>query len=224
MILKRLLMLLLLGVVLLPIVLLCSRYVVTKESRWRLYDEAIKIPYNKAALVLGCSPYTRDGRTNLFFKYRMDAAVRLYEAGKVEVLIVSGDNSTHQYDEPSAMKEALIKRGVPSDVIYCDYAGFRTLDSVIRAREIFQQENITIVSQKFHNQRAIFLAKKRGIQAIGYNARELRSRSSLKTRVREWFARTKSLLDIYVLNRQPKFLGPTIEIADTEIRGPKSED
>lgn len=105
MILKRLLLLVVLGILLLPLVLLFSRYVVIKESRWRLYDEAVKIPFNKTALVLGCSPYTRDGRTNLFFKYRIDAAVSLFEAGKVEELIVSGDNSTHQYDEPSAMKK-----------------------------------------------------------------------------------------------------------------------
>jgi len=185
---------------------------IQKESRWRLYDDAQIIPYNKTALVLGCSPRLRNGRPNLFFQYRIDAAIQLYEAGKVAALIVSGDNSTHQYDEPTAMKEALIERGIPEEAIYCDYAGFRTLDSVVRVREIFGQHKVTIVSQPFHNQRAIFLASKRGIEAVGFNAKALSSRAGTRTEIREWFARTKALLDIYLLNRQPKFFGPPIEI------------
>jgi SanA protein len=107
-------------------------------------------------LVLGTSQYLKNGYLNWYFKYRIEATVELYKKGKIDFILVSGDNSHKNYDEPTAFKNELIKRGIPADQIYLDYAGFRTLDSVVRAKEIFGQTSITIISQKFHNERAIY--------------------------------------------------------------------
>jgi SanA protein len=115
------------------------------------------------------------------------------------------------------MKMALLEKGVPADRIYLDYAGFRTLDSVVRAKEIFGQGQITVISQHFHNQRAIFLAGHRGIDAIGFDATEVEFRYAFKTRCREQFARVKAVLDIYVFHMQPHFLGQKIVIGDNRM-------
>jgi len=164
-------------------------------------------------LVLGC-PRQVSGVPNQFFKNRIDAAAELFQHHKIDYLIVSGDNHVQGYDEPTDMKNALLDKGVPVDRIYLDYAGFRTLDSVVRAKEIFGQTSITVISQRFHNQRAIFLASHRGIDAIGFNAKEVDVRYSFKTRCREQFAKVKAVLDIYVFRKQPHFLGQKVVIGE----------
>ena len=141
----------------------------------------------------------------------MDATVALYKAGKIDYVIVSGDNSTKEYDEPSTFKEDLIKGGIPEGRIYLDYAGFRTLDSVVRVKEIFGQESVIIISQQFHNERAIYLAEHYDIKAIGYNAKNVSKHYGFKTNLREYLARTKVFIDI-LLGVQPKFLGEKIDI------------
>ncbi len=138
--------------------------------------------------------------------------MKLFEEGKIDYILVSGDNGSKYYDEPSDFKEELIRRGIPAAQIYLDYAGFRTLDSVVRAKKIFGQERITIISQKFHNERAIYLAEKNGISAIGFNAKDLSGKYGLKTKVREYLARTKAFIDI-LFGVEPKFLGKQITIA-----------
>ena len=127
---------------------------------------------------------------------------------KISKILISGDNSTKEYDEPESMKQALIAKGVPGEDIVLDYAGFRTLDSIIRAKKIFGQTKLTIISQRFHNERAIYLALENGIDAIGYNAKEIRgSTSFLKTGyLREGLARVKMFLDIW-FGKSPKFMG-----------------
>ena len=125
--------------------------------------------------------------------------------------MVSGDNGKNNYDEPTDFKNELIKKGIPEDKIFLDYAGFRTLDSVVRAKEVFGQFSLTIVSQKFHNERAIYHAEKHGISAVGFNAKDLSRRYRHKTRLREYFARTKAVLDV-MFRVKPKFLGAKIEI------------
>jgi len=162
--------------------------------------------------VLGCSRTLPDGRRNLYFITRMEAAVRLFEAGKVDYLIVSGDNHIKEYDEPTDMKLALADAGVPTNRIYCDYAGFRTFDSVVRAREVFGQSEVTVISQKFHNERAIYIAGRRSVDAIGYNAEDVRSIHSVRTMLREQAARVKTVLDVSLLRTKPKFLGPRVEV------------
>lgn len=176
------------------------------KTRHQVYDSVNDIPKNKVGLLLGTGKYAASGNINLFYKYRIDAAVKLYKAGKIDYILVSGDNSRKDYDEPTVFKKDLISKGIPEENIFLDYAGFRTLDSVVRAKEIFSQTSITIISQKFHNQRAIYIAKKFGIDAVGYNAKDV-----YNAHFREYLARSKASLDL-VFNVQPKFLGEKITI------------
>ncbi|HLP49330.1 MAG TPA: ElyC/SanA/YdcF family protein [Chitinophagales bacterium] len=165
----------------------------------------------KAGLLLGTSRNLKNGEQNLFFFNRIEAAVQLYNSGKIKVLIVSGDNSAEHYNEPEDMKQELIKRGIPENAIYLDYAGFRTLDSVIRAREIFGQQTFIIISQKFHNERAVHIARQNGIEAYGFNAADVPAMSGIKTHIREYFARDKVFIDL-LLHKQPRFLGNKVAI------------
>lgn len=176
------------------------------------YDNQDLLPRVKTALVLGTSKYLAKGISNPYFAARMNAASELYFRGKVSYILVSGDNSNIYYNEPIMMKKSLVNRGVPDSVIYLDYAGFRTLDAVVRAKKVFLQDSILIVSQKFHNERAIYLAMHYNINAFAYNAEDLKGSNSLKTKIREIFARVKVFLDIYILGTQPKFLGDEIII------------
>ncbi len=175
------------------------------------------LPSVDAAIVLGTSQYLSGGRTNLYFSYRMQAAAELYSSGKVNYVIVSGDNSHISYNEPISMKRALIKLGVPDSVIYLDYAGFRTLDSMVRAREIFLQNRVVVVSQAFHNHRAVFIARKNNIEAFGLNARDVSHAAGFKTRIREHLARVKVMLDLYVLRTSPRFLGEPVILGEKQI-------
>jgi SanA protein len=189
-----------------------SHRAIRKSGAGRTYEDVNAIPHRPAALVLGCSKTLASGRSNLFFRYRIEAAAGLYHAGKTDYLIVSGDNSHHRYDEPTDMRDALIAAGVPGDRIYRDYAGFRTLDSVLRAREIFGQEEFTIVSQPFHNERAIYIALGHGIDAIAFNAADVARFGGLRTRAREYLARCLTVLDLRLLGTMPKFLGPAVPL------------
>lgn len=193
--------------------LIVGRVMISSAAKDKTYSEVDLIPYRRVGLVLGC-PRQVSGVPNQFFKNRIDAAAELFQHHKIDYLIVSGDNHVQGYDEPTDMKNALLDKGVPVDRIYLDYAGFRTLDSVVRAKEIFGQTSITVISQRFHNQRAIFLASHRGIDAIGFNAKEVDVRYSFKTRCREQFAKVKAVLDIYVFRKQPHFLGQKVVIGE----------
>jgi SanA protein len=184
----------------------CDRWVAAAASG-RIYFAASDVPARDVGLVLGTSP-TTNGRRNLFFTARIEAAADLYRLGKVRHLIVSGDNRRADYDEPTAMLEALIAQGVPASAITRDYAGFRTLDSVVRARDVFGQSRLTIISQEFHDARAIFIAQSHGIDAIGFAARDVGGAHGLLIRTRETLARTKAVLDTKVLGVKPHFPGP----------------
>ena len=184
---------------------------VEKYANGKVYNSTNKIPHNKVGLLLGTGKILSNGRINLYYKYRIKAAAKLYKSGKIEFILVSGDNSRKDYDEPTTIKSDLIKKGVPADKIILDYAGFRTLDSIVRSKEIFGQKSITIISQQFHNERAIYIAKHKDIQAIGFNAKDVNVHYGLKTRLRERLARVKMLLDL-TIGKKPKFLGEKIEI------------
>ena len=192
--------------------LFLSNYWINSNTKTQLYTDVNEIPFRKVGLVLGASKKTIRGTNNFYFSYRIQAAYELFKAHKVQYLLVSGDNHIKGYDEPSDMREALIALGVPDSCIILDYAGFRTLDSVVRCNEVFGEDSITIISQEFHNQRALFIANKNNIQAIGFNAKDVNQNYSFKTRLREYFARVKCVLDIYVLYTSPKFLGKKIKI------------
>ena len=170
------------------------------------------LSYCKTGLVLGCSKYTPNGRLNLYFRYRVQKAVELFKAGKVQYLIVSGDNHKNTYDEPTDMKNALVELGVPENQIYCDYAGFSTLDSVVRADKIFGQKELIVVSQDFHNQRAVFIGRTKGMELYGLNAKSVYVTYSRMTLVREALARVKTLLDVSILQRKPRFLGEPVQV------------
>ncbi len=188
-----------------------SNYAIESYAQDKTYYDVSTIQKNKVGLVLGTSKTLQNGHINLYFKYRIEATVALYKEGKIDFVLVSGDNSTTSYDEPTDFKDELVKRGIPEHKIFLDYAGFRTLDSVIRAKEIFGQEKITIISQEFHNERAIYLAGKNDIEAIGFNATDVSRRYGIKVQLREYLARTKVFLDI-LFGVNPKFLGKKIEI------------
>ncbi len=173
-----------------------------------LYNDVIELKHHtknqdRIALVFGCAA-TINNRTNLYFKYRIEAAHALWKAGATKGFIVSGDNSRDDYNEPADMKQALIDKGVPADKIICDYAGLRTLDSIVRAKEIFGAHKIILVSQKFHNERAAYIAKKRNIDAVGYNAPDVIGREKQK---REYLARIRMWVDENILSTKPKHLG-----------------
>lgn len=177
----------------------------------KLYSEVSSVPINKVGVVLGTSKYLVNGNINRYYQYRIDAAAELYHSGKVEYILVSGDNRHHSYNEPQTFKNDLVKKGIPAEKIYLDYAGFRTLDSMVRAKEVFGQESVTVVSQQFHNERAIYLAEKRGLKAIGFNAKDVNLRSGARVQFREYLARVKMFSDL-IFSKQPRFLGEEIEI------------
>ena len=185
---------------------------VEHSTKKQVFTSLDKLPFNEVGLVLGTAKYLNGGRQNLYFYHRIAAAAQLYHAGKVRHLLVSGDNSLKSYNEPKQMQVALMEKGVPETAITLDYAGFRTLDSVVRSKAVFGQRKITIISQKFHNQRAIFIANRKGVNAIGFNAKDVGLKLGLKIMLREYLARCKAILDIIVLNQQPKFLGKPLKI------------
>lgn len=184
--------------------------IITNNADQKTFTNTQQIPKNKVGIVLGTPKFVSNGLINLYYQYRLEAAAQLFKAKKVDFILASGDNLTSN-DELFVFKEDLVKLGIPADKIFLDYAGFRTLDSMVRAKEIFGQESITIISQKFHNERAIYLAEKFDIKAIGFNAKDVSSDYGRYTAFREYLARTKAVLDI-IIGKQPKFLGEKIEI------------
>jgi SanA protein len=187
-----------------------ANLMVSNKSQYT-YNSVEDIPHNRVGLVLGTSKFLANGYENYYFKYRIEAAFELYQAGKIDYILVSGDNSRKEYDEPTMMRDDLIALGVPANKIFLDYAGFRTWDSVVRCKEIFGQTNITIISQQFHNERAIFIAHCNDMEAVGYNAKDVNAYFGFKTQMREKLARVKVVLD-YLVGNEPKYLGDKIGI------------
>lgn len=178
-------------------------------ARWRVFYSLDTIPAREVGLVLGTSKETRHGKPNLHFNQRIAAAAALYHAGKVHYLLVSGDNHIATYDEPTDMRNALVADGVPASAITCDYAGFHTLDSVVRAQEVFGLAQCTIISEEFHCPRALWIARQHGLDAIAFAAPDVGLKSwSWRADIREQFARAWCGVDLYVLHRGPKFPGP----------------
>lgn len=186
-------------------------YYTIKWSPAKTYDNVQDVPYRKVGLVLGTSPRLRDGRNNLYFDYRIEAAAALYNSGKISRILVSGDNRRLNYNEPAELRKALIAKGIPDSVIVLDYAGLRTLDSVVRSKKVFGQDSVTIISQRFHNERALFIASVNGIEAIGYNARDVSAKEGFKTQGREYLARVKVFIDL-VTRKGPRHLGDPVPI------------
>jgi SanA protein len=184
-----------------------DRYIAYASAPY-IYTDIAKVPHKRAALLLGTTKYVAKGRKNYFYLYRIEAAAKLWKAHKVDAIVVSGDNGTRYYDETTAMYRDLIRAGVPARYITRDYAGFRTLDSVVRAGMDFGLRDYIIVTQRFHLERAIFIARAKGQQVIGYAAHDIPgTAAAYRMKLRELLARVKAFADLYVLGTMPKFYG-----------------
>ncbi len=186
-------------------------YWVAASTKAQLFSDVNTIPKNKVGLLLGTSKYLNGGGINPYYQYRIDAAVQLFKAGKIDYVLVSGDNSAVNYNEPEKMKRDLVTRGIPEERIFLDHAGFRTLDSILRCKDVFGEDNFTIISQPFHNERALFIANSKGINAVAFNARDVNGQDGFKVMFREKLARVRMMFDL-LLNTQPKYFGPRIII------------
>ena len=190
--------------------------VIDVSSRSRIFSDADALRPAKAGLVLGSARLVRDYVANPFFANRIAASAALYKAGKVEYLIVSGNQARGGrprggYDEPADMRAALIAAGVPRQRIYRDYAGYRTLDSIVRAKEVFGQDRVIVVSQAFHLSRALFLARARGLDDDGFAAENPALRYRLRTFLREIGARVVAVFDVW-LGTPPRRLGKPVHL------------
>lgn len=197
------------------LLLLWSNYRVYAVSKDHISSNLNDLPNAKTALLLGTSRLLKGGKQNWYFEFRIRACVDLYNSGKVKNILISGDNSRVEYNEPEDMKQELIKRGVPAHKIFLDYAGFDTYDSVLRAWKIFGQTEFIVVSQKQHNQRAVYIARRNGLTAYGYNATDVKKMGGIKTKIREYFACVKAFLDV-LFNVDPYFLGEREYIGKVE--------
>ena len=178
----------------------------------RIYNDVSQIPARRVGLLLGTNPKGRTGAPNPYYTARINATAELYRSGKILRILISGANPSEAYNEPEQMKADLMAQGVPDSVIYLDYAGLRTLDSIVRAKEIFGLHVFTIISQQFHNERALYLSRAEGIDAIAFNAGDFQNRWwQLRMKCREYLARTKAHIDL-LIGLQPHFLGKRVEI------------
>lgn len=182
---------------------------ISARSNGHIYDNIQQLPGTKVALVLGTNKYLRGGGKNEYYQNRIEAAAKLYHAGKVSYFVVSGDNRKNNYNEPKQMQADLIAAGIPVARIQPDYAGFRTLDSVLRMEKVFGHRDYLIISQRFHNQRAVFLARAHGQNPIAFDAANPQTQNMTKVITREFLARVKAALDL-LTNKQAKFYGDKI--------------
>ncbi|MGH8441353.1 MAG: SanA/YdcF family protein [Nevskiaceae bacterium] len=180
------------------VVLLSNRWVINSTDSW-LYKDSSLMPDNEVGLVLGCSPFVSTGKPNPQFRGRMQAAAELYRLGKVKRLILSGANPDSRYNEPRKMRDALLELGVPSEAMVLDFAGDSTYESITRAQIVFGLTELTLVTQKYHAYRALFLARKTGLRAVAYQAPiEGVSGADFRHPPREVFARVLAVFDILV--------------------------
>lgn len=187
--------------------LFAADYLFVSKARNDIYYKISDVPVHDVGLVLGTSKYI--GKVlNPYYTHRIDAAIALYENQKVSHFLLSGDNAHRSYNEPWTMKRDLLKANIPETNIHLDYAGFRTLDSIVRAKKVFKSDNFLIITQKFHCERALYIAHFNEIHASCLAVPGASDNSGIYLRLREVFARVKALLDLYVLDQEPKFLGP----------------
>lgn len=179
------------------VIVIACQIVVKHAAKGRMYDDVKEIPHREIGLLLGTNPLGRSGRPNQFYLRRIDATVAMYEAGKVDRIIISGARRGDAYDETAAMREALVNRGLPDSILILDAEGFRTIASIKRAKEVFGADTLTIISQQFHNERALFMAQHNGMDAIAYNAANTSSRRwKVIMALRECLARVKAVLEV----------------------------
>lgn len=202
------------GLLLVVIISICNVWIV-KSTEENVYSNVERLPDHRIGLVLGTS------YRSAFLRNRIEMAALLYSKGKIDHFILSGDNRTRYYNEPLEMKKALLKKGVPASAITLDYAGLRTLDSVVRSKKIFGQNKITIITQPFHSYRALFISRYYDMDAVAMVAEDPGLDQAFKVRLREYLARTKAVLDLYIFKTDPRFLGEKEEIIVTSSVTPK---
>lgn len=186
-----------------------DRWIAWKTAPW-VYDDLTTLPHRQVGVVLGTAKYYRTGVPNQYYAYRIQGALNAYNSGKVNYLLLSGDNAQQNYNEPMTMRRDLIAAGVnPADIVL-DYAGFRTLDSIVRTRKVFDTNDFIIITQRFHCERALFIALHLGIQAQCYAVPS--PKNMLTVRAREVAARLGALADLFIMKREPRFLGPLVPI------------
>ncbi|HCX21353.1 MAG: SanA protein [Flammeovirgaceae bacterium] len=193
-------------IILVGVLILGLNFWIVSSTQDKIYYNINDVPPKRVALLLGTSKRTVQGGTNKYFAERMQAAADLYHRGIIEHIIVSGDNQTVYYNEPRDMLNALKELGVPEGAITLDYAGFRTLDSVVRSKEVFGQDEVMIITQDFHCYRALFIADYHGINAVAFSA-DNKDQLPWSLAVRETLARAKAVFDLYLFDQEPKFLG-----------------
>jgi len=180
------------------VVVLSNRWVINATDNLMFKDSAL-MPDNEVGLVLGCSPFASNGKPNPQFRGRMQAAADLYRLGKVKRLILSGANPDARYNEPKKMREALLELGVPSEAMVLDFAGDSTYESITRAKVVFGLKELTLITQKYHAYRALFLARKIGVRAVAFQAPiEGLQGPGFRNPPREVFARVAAVFDILV--------------------------
>lgn len=195
------------------LILFCNFWI-KLSTKDQITTDIDTLPKKKVCLVLGTSHKLVNGDENLFFKYRIRAAEKLYKEKKVDYILVSGDNQFKTYNEPKVMRDALVNLGIPYGDIYLDYAGFRTFDSVVRCIEVFGQKDFVIISQPFHVDRAVYIANDKGVNAMGYAANDIPFSLSYNTKVRELLAKVKVFIDLYILHTKPRYLGDKVQIGN----------
>jgi SanA protein len=177
-----------------------------------VFNEVEKLPANDVGLVLGAVPRFRSKKIKPLFRARMEDAARLYHSGKVKHLLLSGRRNNRGYNEPAEMKMLALELGVPESAMTLDYAGFRTLDSIIRAKEVYGLMRLTIITNNFHTYRALFLSKGNEIDAVAFYSEQFPVTKLGIEIPREWLARVIAVIDLYILRTQPRVLGPKVEI------------
>ncbi|BBM64512.1 SanA/YdcF family protein [Vibrio alfacsensis] len=203
-------------------VIAIDRWVVL-QAQDQIYTNYEQVPNHEVAVVLGTSKYI--GKTlNTYYTHRINSAIELYKQGKIKQFLLSGDNAHRSYNEPWTMKRDLLKAGVPEEVIHLDYAGFRTLDSIVRAKKIFASDRFLIVTQRFHCERALFIADAYNIDAQCLAvAGPTTNKQKTSMRTRELLARVKAFLDLYIMDTQPRFLGPQVPIVAVDKTNTEDE-
>ena len=200
----------LLGIIIAIAIVIVGCYLLVKcKTKEKTFDNIGDVPYNEVGILLGTSPRVANGNPNFYYINRITATADLYKAGKINRIIASGGDYSQRasggYNELIAMRDSLVIRGVPDSVIILDYDGTRTLNSIVKAKEIYGIDRFTIISQEYHNERAIFLASLNGIDAVGYNAKPSHIKiKRIKNEGREFFARVKLFVDV-ILGEKPKF-------------------
>ena len=205
------------ALLLLCVLFLCvCNFTVKKAAEGRIFDDTQAIPARKTALLLGTMQYTKTGAVNRYFSNRIEATAQLYFANKISYILISGDNHIHGYNEPEDMRQSLIALGIPDSIIYLDYAGFSTFESIVRAQKVFGQDSLTIISQDWHNERAVYIALRHNIDAVAFNAADVHYRKSyLRNHAREALSKVKAVLDV-MFHKQPKYLGEVMPIPGSQ--------